>query len=363
MKRARLMDRPADFKKFGINPSEVEVWEDGRRDDGRKGSFEWWYFDALLDDGTKLVMSFFPKIQQKIRKSGDYPFCRLAITTPDGVAHTEDFTYDAAEASFSKEKCDIVIGPHRVTGDLRNYSISISPVNGLGADLKLASKSTPWRPGTAYFAFGDHDEKYFTWLCVVPRGEISGTITIDGTPRAVKGFGYHDHQWGNILHMFAWNQWIWARENFGDYNLVLFDLVTNQKFGYLHFPLCFLEDASGNLILENTGGVALEVLEEYYEKETAKSYPRRFRYTIDSDKKTLEYTVEVRDEIEIVNYFAKLKFYAKWLMTAKGLRPTYIRYEGTGEMRLTEDGVAVERKSNFIYEMLYAGKKYIKDKK
>lgn len=27
----RLMDQPEDFEKLGINPNEVEEWEDGRR--------------------------------------------------------------------------------------------------------------------------------------------------------------------------------------------------------------------------------------------------------------------------------------------------------------------------------------------
>ncbi|MDR1654171.1 MAG: hypothetical protein LBS01_11115 [Prevotellaceae bacterium] len=269
--RARLMNTPEDFKKFGINPNEVELWEDGRRDDGRKGSFEWWYFDALLDDGTKIIITFFPEIQSKIKKSGDFPFCRIDITSPNGIMHTENFMCPAHESSFSKEQCDIKIGKHRVTGDLKNYSIHIEPVNGLGADLKLVSQGKPWRSGTSYFSFGNNEEKYFTWLCVAPKGEISGTITINGKSKTVKGFGYHDHQWGNIMHMFAWNQWIWARQNFGDYNLVLFDLVSNQKFGYKHYPLCFIQDSEGNLILENTEGTKLEVIEEYFENKLKKN--------------------------------------------------------------------------------------------
>ena len=355
-----MMDQPEDFKRLGVNPDVVELWEDGRRDDGRKGSFEWWYFDALLEGGTKVVITFFPKIQKKIRKSGDYPFTRIDIALPDGSHHAEDFTYPAAESYFSKETCDVRIGPHSVKGDLKEYAIKISPVNGLGADLKLVSKGKPWRPGTAYFSFGDKGEQYFTWLCVVPKGEISGTVTINGEKKAVKGFGYHDHQWGNIMHMFAWNQWIWARQNFGDYNLVLFDLVTNRKFGYQHYPLCFLQDNDGNLLFENTAGTKLEVLEEYFEKETKRNYPKRFRYAIENRGKKIQYSIKVKEEIEVVNYYGKLNFFLKCFMAFHGLRPTYIRYEGIGELIFDEGKKEIKRESNFIYEMLYAGKKYIK---
>ena len=291
------MNRPEDFKNKGVNTNEVELWEDGRRDNSRKGAFEWWYFDALLDDGTKMIITFFPKIQKKIKNNGDYPFTRIDITLPDGTFYSEDFTYSADESFFSKEKCDIKIGPHSVKGDLNEYVIKISPINGLGADLKLVSKGKPWRPGTSYFSFGDKEEKYFTWLCVVPKGEITGTITIKGESRTVKGFGYHDHQWGNIMHMFAWNQWIWARQNFGDYNLVLFDLVTNRSFGYKHYPLCFLQDKDGNIVFENTEGTKIEVLEEYFEKETKKNYPKQFKYTFENAGKQIQYSIKVKEEI------------------------------------------------------------------
>ncbi len=44
MRPARLMDRPADYEKLGVNPDRVEPWEDGRRHDGRSGNFEWVVF-------------------------------------------------------------------------------------------------------------------------------------------------------------------------------------------------------------------------------------------------------------------------------------------------------------------------------
>jgi hypothetical protein len=70
--------------------------------------------------------------------------------------------------------------------------------------------------------------------------------------------------------------------------------------------------------------------------------------------------VQVKEQIEVVNYYAKLNFLVKRIMDFNKLRPTYIRYEGTGELILNEGKKEIKRKSNFIYEMLYAGRKYIK---
>jgi hypothetical protein len=47
----RLADRPADYKGFGIAPVEVAKSEDGQRIGVESGRYEWWYFDAHLDDG------------------------------------------------------------------------------------------------------------------------------------------------------------------------------------------------------------------------------------------------------------------------------------------------------------------------
>jgi hypothetical protein len=59
--RARFADAPEDFAKLGIRPGHVESFEDGMRTDGGPGSYEWWYFDSVLGDGSSLVIIFFTK--------------------------------------------------------------------------------------------------------------------------------------------------------------------------------------------------------------------------------------------------------------------------------------------------------------
>jgi hypothetical protein len=55
----RLAGRAADYEKLGIDPVEVAQFEDGQRIGTEKGRYEWWYFDAHLDDGATVVVVFY----------------------------------------------------------------------------------------------------------------------------------------------------------------------------------------------------------------------------------------------------------------------------------------------------------------
>ena len=84
---ARLAGTADDYARIGISPNEIKPWEDGFRTQGARGTFEWWYFDAHLDDGSKLVVVFstrdFSDLNQPLS-----PGIRIDLTLPDGTAVT-----------------------------------------------------------------------------------------------------------------------------------------------------------------------------------------------------------------------------------------------------------------------------------
>jgi hypothetical protein len=63
VQRAAGPPRPRpDYQRYGIAKGEIAAWEDGfRTRPGGPGTFEWWYFDAVLDDGSTLVINFMVK--------------------------------------------------------------------------------------------------------------------------------------------------------------------------------------------------------------------------------------------------------------------------------------------------------------
>ncbi|MDO5861880.1 MAG: hypothetical protein Q4Q58_03695 [Thermoplasmata archaeon] len=356
MAKARLMDRPEDYERLGVDPFHIEKWEDGIRIDPVRMTWEWWYFDFMMDDGTKAVIQFFSKSGGSMYKSGYHPTFTIDVTMPDGTEHRREPSFPESEATWSREMCDVRYGPHGFAGDLEDYSVFVDPIDGLGADLHLHSLSRPYRPGSAYISFGE-DDRWYTWLCAVPKGEVTGTLTVEGREIPVHGFGYHDHQWGNVNFLKEWNHWVWARQNFGDYSLLVFDMVSNGKTGFSRFPLMFLQDAEGNLVMENTRGVECEVLGEYHDENSGKDYPKGFRYVFENGGARLEYTLEMNGILEC-NGKGSLSASRRALMAVARIDPAYTRYSATGRMRLTVDGKEVVREGELIYEFMYPGKDY-----
>jgi predicted secreted hydrolase len=372
------MDTPEDYARLKVSPDGVEPWEDQRRDDARRGVWEWWYFDALLDDGTAVVIQFFTKSGASSFRGGDHPRVWIKVTDRDGITHDEKVTVPAGESRFGTGSCDVQIGPHQFKGDLHDYAIRVDPIGGVGADLHLSSRGKPFRPGTAYFGFGEHDEKYFTWLCAVPKGEVTGTVTVDGATRQVHGTGYHDHQWGNSNFQLLWNNWLWARQGFEDYSILVFDFVAAAKYGFQRIPVCFVQDADGDLVFTNTHDVGYEVLEEMRDPTSGKDCPKVSRYRFDHDGVQVEYTLtantilESRDIVSVAPQMIRKRLGTTlgdpiggavgkalgFALRRKGIQPSYTRFAATGELRLTRNGQTVDRSGELIYEFMYPGLSY-----
>lgn len=356
--QVRLMNAPEDYKNLRINPEKIEKWEDGRRDNDEPGHWCWWYFDAILDDGTAVVIQFMQKSFQTINDNVAHPAITFKITLPDGTSLAAQPTAAVEDCTYSTEKCDTHFGRNFFTGDLDNYHIHIEPINNLAADIHMKRLVQSYRPGTAYFDFGNG--KYYTWLRAVPRGEVSGTLTINGEEKTIHGYGYHDHQWGNFFYLAGWNHWTWARHNFEDYSLVLFDMTAAKSFGSTHFPLAFLADKNGNILFTNEDEIDYKVLEEDVEPSSGKPYPKVSQYIFTTkDEMTYKYTLTEESSLDSLDVYKVAPAPAKAAFDQLGIQPSYTRYMGTGKLEFTDkNGNNIVRESKLIYEFMYPGKSY-----
>lgn len=225
----------------------------------------------------------------------------------------------------------------------------------MAADLTLVSTSKPWRPGAGGFCFGDDESGYFTWLCAVPRGRVSGTLFYGGKGHVVSGEGYHDHQWGNMEHNSTWDHWLWGRQDFGDYAMVVFDIGTQKKYGYQRLPMMFLEDADGNLVMEDTATPGCRFVEEYKEKLSEKMYPKTIEYEFADGGKKAKYTIAQSYELEARDPAAQLPGPMRALLKLKDLHPSTTRNFATGMLEYRDGAETIKRSGEMIYEFVYMG--------
>jgi len=233
--KLHLAATPADFAALGIG-EKIAVREDGRRTLQSADTFEWWYFDGLLDDGTVVVVWF-----------GDNWFFgshKRAVTlelTPPGQPTRRIMRTFEEPGSFASDYADIKIGPHEFKGDLDTYSIHVDPAEtgGVGCDLTLRRRVASYRPATGYIEAG---QQYFAWLVAVPEGAVTGTLTADGVTRQVTGSGYHDHNWGNVSPAKLFDNWWWGRGRSGDHTIIASVIRGKSAVGGATVPLFFVGD-------------------------------------------------------------------------------------------------------------------------
>ena len=114
-----------DFEKYGLNETNIpEKWEDGMRTTGDKGTYEWWYFDAHLDDGSTIVITFYTKFMIAINKPLD-PYVTVSIDKADGSTVKTELHCEPDDFNVSKDSCNIKMGNSYVVGNLKEYKIHI----------------------------------------------------------------------------------------------------------------------------------------------------------------------------------------------------------------------------------------------
>ncbi len=233
--KLHLAAAPEDFRALGIG-KEIAVREDGRRTPRSSDYFEWWYFDALLDDGTVVVVWFGDNWLYGTHKRA----VDIELTPPGKPTRRIMRTFDDP-GTFSSDQANIQIGPDSFKGDLQTYAIHVdaAETGGVGCDLTLRRRVASYRPATGYMVAGD---KFFAWLVAVPEGAVTGTLTADGVTRQVTGSGYHDHNWGNVSPANLFDNWWWGRGLSGGHTIIASDIHGKDAVGGTRIPLFFVAD-------------------------------------------------------------------------------------------------------------------------
>jgi hypothetical protein len=308
-----------DYRSLGLTPDKVQPWEDGRRTVADEKSFEWWYFDALMEDGTAVVAVFADNFAQDHKR-----VVSLELTTPDGKHRTLNTKY-SEPGVFEKDHTFVQIGENRFEGDLDTYSIKVSADNPqhLGVDLVLKRGFPPFRAATGQLSSGPD---YFAWLNAVPSGTVTGTLTIDGKPVAASGEGYHDHNWGNVPPSDLLDKWWWGRASVGQHRIVTYEIHGKKSVGGTNIGLYYVGTDDG--IEVNAVGDQVAVVEgslmKHPDPKHERSIPASISYAANGMTSNFSISGPMLLSIDLL---AEQPWWTKLGASVFGIKPRYSRFQ------------------------------------
>jgi hypothetical protein len=353
---ARLGSTPQEYERLGIRRGDIAPWEDGMRTDGSGGTFEWWYFDAHLADGSKLVITFYTKdFNEPGQPLG--PYADIVLDRPDGT-HVSGRTPVLTDGfSASTERCDVRIGSSRFSGDLHTYEINIE-TEAITASVTLTGEVPAWRPETGHFLFEGDEHLYFAWLPSVPQGRVEATLTVGDVVTTTTGVGYHDHNWGNVSMMKVINHWYWGRGQAGPYTVIACHLTAEERYGFTELPI-FMLARDGQVIADDNAHVSFAGSGQHVDGETGKPVDDLLTYTYadpDADERYV-ITWQRRETILRDRFLDDVHGLKHLVARLVGFDGAYLRLTGELAVQRSTAGRVVEtRTDEAIWELMYFGK-------
>ncbi|MFX1379304.1 MAG: lipocalin-like domain-containing protein [Promethearchaeota archaeon] len=345
-----------------MNTKIIEAWLGPGRKDGRiepiqpkddalhidmekKGTREWWYFDARLDNGFTVV-GFFRAKHERTGKTG----VEITIYKPNGEKIQRVVDYIPSDFIASYDLPDVQIGRNFIKVDyldekLPRYEIFLDE-GEYGLHLKYTAKVCGWKPGKGYIEFGKANQ--FGWVVALPRADVEGTIRVDNETIQVKGIGYHDHNWLNFNFAMIIDYWYWGRIYSDNFTAIFAYIKCNKKME--NYPIKVLMLAKNENVIISTG--EYELLQDHFEynAKAGNKYPKSLKFTF---KNRHEIILEVQEIIDADNLLYELgpitRFFAKNLLK---LKPGYFRLNSKFQLIIHIDGKIYSEKGLTLHEMV-----------
>jgi hypothetical protein len=350
---AGMANRSEDYARLGLSPTAIEPWEDGARTDDSPGTYEWWYFDAHLADGAKLVVAFMDKDIAQPQEPLS-PVLRINLDLPDGRSFGKLMHMPSSSWSAAKDHADVHLGDNRFTGDLHIYRITAT-AEEVSIDVTLTSEIPAWRPATGYMLFGKDRSLEFAWLPSVPQGAVTVKYAIGDEEHETTGVGYHDHNWGNVGLMNVVHDWYWARGQAGPYSVIASYVTSAKRYDFEPIPIFML--AHNNVVIaDDPTKVTFERDGPYTDERTGKpvATTTRYLYQDGDDRYAVSFT-RTRDlsSDRMIDSVKGLKHFAARLAHFDG---AYLRFAGDLEVSRYRGAELVEtHKAEAIWELMYFG--------
>lgn len=311
----------------------------------KKGTREWWYFDARFDNGYTVV-GFFRAKHERTGKTG----VEITIYKPSGEKIQKVIDYIHSDLRASKNLPDLQIGKNYIKVDYSNKELPTYEIfldeGEYGLHLKYTAIVKGWKPGKGYIEFGKANQ--FGWVIALPRADVEGTIKVDNETIQVKGIGYHDHNWLNFNFAMIIDYWYWGRIYSDNFTVIYAYIKCNKRMD--NYPIKVLMLAKNEEIFLSTGEFELIQEDFYYHEKAGNKYPNLLRINVPDQH---EITLNVLEVIDANNLLYELgaitRFLAKNLLK---LKPGYFRLNSKFQLNILHNGKSYIEKGSTLHEMV-----------
>ena len=292
-------------------------------------AYEWWYFDALSDDGSEGLIIVFQDnfiyspsynrqetddslLQLVERPAGRYPAVSFTYFRKGRLRYRflTEFPEEAFAANEKASECKIGNCSFKFESAPYGSGYTVS-INGLMRGNRRIEAHFEWlliESDLANDRFCYYESAH-CWNLVAPRADVTGRITVfDRSGRTTevrhfRGTGYHDHHMDNRWLAKTIDRWHWGRAHFADASVVF-------------CRYCEIGDnAPGTKMLLVRNGELQDVRVEYEEQDYARDslgirYPTKLELTSEDGMRLL-----VKPIATVDSSFFYLRFLSEMTLT------------------------------------------------
>jgi predicted secreted hydrolase len=184
----------------------------------------------------------------------------------------------AGRAGFVTERTAVWVGDWRFEQSGDRYRATVR-AEDFACALELRPTSPPLLNGDAGFSQKAADPRHASYYYSRPQLAVTGSLTLGGTPRAVRGHGWLDHEWSSELLPPGAQGWDWIGINLdGGGALMAFRMRT--ALGEALWAAATLDTGGAARALPPTE-VRFEPLDSWRSPRTSIVYPIAWRLGID----------------------------------------------------------------------------------
>ncbi len=212
-----------------------DIWHAGER----PGGYEWWYFDALSDDGrdclvviflvgfifspgyNRSVARYLEDNTQPAPRPADYP--AVAVTYyRDGrplYRAINEFSSNDFSAGRTWPECRIGNNHFKLDADGGRYVLELDAVLWRGRRLRGSFAWDLPQDSPASTKPLNTTNTAHNWNLVAPRCRVTGHLSVagkNGQTQDFHGTGYHDHNHDERWLPATVAEWDWGRAHFAD---------------------------------------------------------------------------------------------------------------------------------------------------